>query len=138
MEKRFKIGKKAYYSHQVQLSDLAVFEEGMVHPVCSTFALAKHIEWASRIFVLEVKHSDEEGIGTYLHIKHASPALLHQVMQFEATITALKQNELICEVVVKVEKRIIAKAYTGQKIIKKKRLKEIFSSLENNDGKEKR
>ena len=41
---------------------------GLVHTVLSTFALGRELEWAARLFVLEMKSVDEEGIGTELFI----------------------------------------------------------------------
>ncbi len=133
MKNRLSIGDKRYFVHHVIQEDIATFDVGNVHPVCSTFTLAKYIEWASRLFVIDIKHDDEEGIGTMINIDHISPAFVAQKLHFEATVASISTNELICDVLVTTGDRLIAKAKTGQKLLKKDRINEIFSSLENND-----
>lgn len=129
MKKRLIIGEKRTFTHKVRPEDLAEFDSGIVHQVCSTFTLAKYIEWCSRLFILDVKKEDEEGIGTMINITHISPAFINDVLLFEASVLNINKNELLCEVEVYCNKRIIAKAKTGQKLLKKGRIKEIFSSL---------
>lgn len=129
MKSRLVVGDKRSFLHKVGEDDIATFESGNVHQVCSTFTLAKYIEWTSRIFVIDIKKDDEEGIGTMIHIDHISPAFKSQEIYFEATITSLKNNELICEVIVTSSDRLIASAKTGQKLLKKDRIRKIFSSL---------
>ncbi|MCF6352052.1 MAG: hypothetical protein L3J06_03480 [Cyclobacteriaceae bacterium] len=129
MKNRLKIGDKRVFTHTVTAEDMASFDAGTVHTVCSTFALAKYIEWASRLFIVDIKAEDEEGIGTVLSIKHISPAFEREELQFEATVSSIIKNELLCEVKVSCKSRTIATAQTGQKLLKKEKIKEIFSSL---------
>ncbi|MCF6361146.1 MAG: hypothetical protein L3J29_10350 [Cyclobacteriaceae bacterium] len=129
MKNRLTIGDTKVYTHSVIEEDLAAFDAGTVHAVCSTFALAKHIEWSSRLFIIDIKEKDEEGIGTMIKIDHKSPAFANQKLLFKATIISINNNELVCDVLVSSKGRIIAKAKTGQKLLKKDRIKEIFSSL---------
>lgn len=131
MRARLNIGDKRSFLHKVSELDIATFDAGNVHPVCSTFTLAKYIEWTSRIFIIDIKNEDEEGIGTMLHIDHMSPAFQDQEIYFEATISSIDNNELICEVLATTENRLIARAKTGQKLLKKAKIDEIFSSLGN-------
>ncbi len=131
MESRLKIGELKTFVHTVTSEDLATFDAGTVHAVCSTFALAKYIEWTSRLFVINIKEEDEEGVGTKLSIEHISPGFKNQTLHFKATVIDIIKNELICSVVVSTDKRIIAKATTGQKLLKKERINKIFSSLAN-------
>jgi len=131
MESRLNIGDKKVFTHIVRAEDVASFNAGTVHNVCSTFTLAKHIEWVSRLFIIDIKFEDEEGIGTMIKINHLSPAFVNQMLVFEATVISIVKNELICEVAVSNKNRLIAKAETGQKLLKKDRIKEIFSSLAN-------
>ncbi len=127
MKNRLLIGDRRSFLHKVGKDDVAMFEAGTVHPVCSTFTLAKYIEWTSRIFVIDIKSKDEEGIGTMIQINHLSPAFVNQEMYFEATVISIENNELICEVLVSTSDRLIAKAKTGQKLFKKDKINEIFS-----------
>lgn len=127
MKLMFKPGDLKEYRRTVMTADLASFHGKMVHKVCSTFALARDIEWTSRQFVIEMRDEDEEGVGTFIHIDHRSPAFEGEEIIFNGRIEEINGNELVCTVDAKVGDRIIAKAKTGQKIIKLEKLKNIFS-----------
>jgi len=113
----------------VESSDAAAFDGGEVHPVYSTFALGRDAEWTCRLFVIEMKENDEEGIGTYLNIEHVSPALCGAIVNFEATLVSVANNSVICLFEAKVRERLIAKGETGQKILKKDKIESIFNTL---------
>lgn len=125
----FQIGSVKTYTKLVEQSDTATFESGEVHPVYATFGLGRDAEWACRLFVLEMKEEDEEGIGTFLKIEHASPALLGSTVVFEATLQSAIGNSVICSFTAKVGDRVVAFGETGQKILKKEKLNAIFGSL---------
>lgn len=125
----FQLGSIKTYTKLVEQADTATFESGEVHPVYATFALGRDAEWACRLFVLEMKEDDEEGIGTFLKIEHASPALLGSTVVFEATLQSAIGNSVICSFTAKVGDRVVAFGETGQKIIKKEKLNAIFGSL---------
>jgi fluoroacetyl-CoA thioesterase len=72
----FKPGDKKRLAYRVKREDVAAFQGEVVHPVCSTFTLAREVEWATRQFVLEMREPHEEGIGTQLVIDHKSPAFV--------------------------------------------------------------
>ena len=115
---------------EVSQDDLASFDGEVVHKVCSTFALARNIEWATRQYVLEMKDEDEEGIGTFISIDHKSPALENEMLRIDSCVEKLDGHELICSYQVKVGDRIIAEGRTGQKILKKEKIEKIFSSFQ--------
>ncbi|MCC6817321.1 MAG: hypothetical protein IT245_00295 [Bacteroidia bacterium] len=133
MKSIFALGDKKIFEKKVESQDIAEFESGKVHDVYATFALGRDAEWSSRLFVLEMKEEDEEGIGTFLNIKHHSPAMLGDTVTFIATINLLDKNKVDCDVEVKVGERLIATCETGQKIIKKEKLNLLFESLRNNE-----
>lgn len=126
MKTIFNIGDSKTYKRIVTHHDFAAFHGTIVHPVCSTFALARDIEWTTRQFVIDMCDGDEEGVGTFIHIDHQSPAFEGEELYFEGKIDELKQHEVICSVVVRVGERIIAHAKTGQKILKIERIKRLF------------
>jgi predicted thioesterase len=64
-----------------------------------------------------MKESDEEGIGTFVNIKHVSPALVGDEVRFIANIKSVVHNEVVCTITAKVNGRLIAKIETGQKIL---------------------
>lgn len=129
MHSKFHIGDFKTHSYLVQEKDTATFADGMVHPVFGTFALAREAEWASRLFVLEMKEEHEEGIGTFIELEHLSPALVGQDVEFLATVESNKNHELVCTIEAKVGDRIIARGRTGQKILPKSKLEKLFESL---------
>ena len=131
MKNKFNIGDKKVYNKIVEQSDIAQFDSGTVHQVCSTFSLAQAVEWSSRLFVLEMKEVDEEGIGTMLTIEHKSPALIGDKLIITAMVDEINGNELICNYIVKVKDRIVAVGKTGQKVLKKEKIDSLFSSLKN-------
>ncbi len=126
MKEIFKPGDRKQTRYIVRESDLAAFEGKIVHPVCSTFTLAREIEWATRQFVLEMRDEDEEGIGTSLTIDHRGPAFVGEEIIFSAWVDEINHLELICSYEAKVDDRIIALGKTGQKILKREKISKIF------------
>ncbi|MCH8903086.1 MAG: hypothetical protein IIA45_04140 [Bacteroidetes bacterium] len=129
MKQPFKIGDRKTYSIKVAKDDTASFESGEVHAVYSTFAIGRDAEWAARLFVLEMKEEDEEGIGTMLSIDHIAPALVGSNVDIVATVDTLEKNEIICSFEASVNGRLIARGRAGQKILKKEKLNLIFDEL---------
>jgi predicted thioesterase len=125
----FEIGSQKFFSKLVEQVDCASFDSGHVHPVYATFALGRDAEWACRLFVLEMKESHEEGIGTFLNINHKSPALVGSKVEFTATIKSILKNEIICTYSAKIGDRIIAEGEQGQKIIAKEKLEKLFEGM---------
>lgn len=129
MKDLFSPGAIKTYRRTVLAEDTAVFESGQVHPVYATFALARDAEWSSRLFVLEMKEGDEEGIGTFIHVDHRAPALVGEEVIFEAVFKEWKGNEFVCTYTAKVGDRLVAEGSTGQKILKKEKLERVFENL---------
>jgi fluoroacetyl-CoA thioesterase len=129
MIEKFKPGDCKNYHCEVTEADIAAFHGETVHPVFATFALARDMEWSSRLFVLEMLEEDEQGIGTYLKIDHSSPAFLGEKIEFTACVISWQKNELICAITAKVGDRLVASGETGQKILKKEKLESIFKRL---------
>jgi fluoroacetyl-CoA thioesterase len=121
----YSVGDRKVFSRVVTEADKAEFESGVVHPFYSTFALGRDVEWAGRLFVLDMLEDDEEGIGTFLNVKHVSPALVAQTVEIEAIILEKKGTKMSCFFEVKVGDRLIATGSTGQMILKKTQVLEI-------------
>lgn len=113
----------------MRADDTATFESDNVHPVYATFALTRDAEWSSRLFVLEMKEEHEEGIGTFIELKHLSPAFVGEVVTFEAVIDELKGNDVNCAITARVNNRTIATGRTGQKILTKQKIESLFNQL---------
>ncbi len=131
MKQVFQIGDKISLEFTVRSDDLASFNNEEVHPFYSTFALGRDAEWTCRQFVLKMKETDEEGIGTFLNVRHLSPAMNGSRVQIEAAIVNLNGNRIDCEWEARIGDRVIAQGEHGQKIIKLdkvQRLKELASN----------
>lgn len=128
-----KKGDIAIINHIVVEADIASFQGEVVHQVCSTFALAREIEWSSRQFVIENKEAYEEGIGTMLTIDHKSPAFIGEEIIITAVVESHINNELICTYDVRVGERLIATGKTGQKVLNKSTIEKIFSKFDGNE-----
>ena len=123
----FKPGDQKKYAKVVQSNDVAAFHGEVLHAVYSTFALARDFEWSSRLFFIEMKEDDEEGVGTFLSIDHKSPAFVGEDVVITATVVKLERNELTCAIEAMVGTRTIATGTTGQKMLKKEKLNRLFS-----------
>lgn len=131
MKNIFEVGHTMSLVHTVEQADLATFETGNVHPFYSTFALGRDAEWVCRQFVLQMKEADEEGIGTFLNIRHKSPAMLGDTVEFIATVSVLEGHQIDCTFVAKVGERIVAEGEQGQKILKKEKLDRLVNQIIN-------
>jgi len=122
----FKPGDQKHFTRVVRDEDCAAFDSGAVHPVYSTFALARDAEWCCRLFVLDMKEADEEGIGTMLTVQHHAPAKAGSIVDFTATIVQLHTHTIVCRYEAKVDNLVIATGEQGQKVLKKEKLQKLF------------
>lgn len=109
--------------------DTAAFGGVEVHPVCSTFAMAREAEWACRQFVLQMREDHEEGIGNGLTIEHQAPAFLGERVDVVATLTAIQGNEVHCTWQARSGTRLLASGTCTQKVMDKAKLYERFDRL---------
>ena len=129
MKNPFRQGDKKIFETTVTDEKLARFDAGLVHPVYSTFALGKDVEWACRLFVLEMKEPGEEGVGSFLSIEHKYPAPQGSKVQIEATVDQIVGNEIICNYEVFANGFLIANGRQGQKIIDKSRFDNLIQHI---------
>ncbi|MEI3798699.1 MULTISPECIES: thioesterase family protein [unclassified Chitinophaga] len=123
----FKPGDTKHFSRIVRPEDCASFDSGHVHPVYATFALARDAEWCCRLFVLDMKETSEEGIGTRLTVEHLSPALTGSRVDFTAVITQIQHHEITCSYEAVCNGRIVATGIQVQKILSKEKLEKLFT-----------
>ena len=126
MKTILKVGDRREHRKVVHAADVASFQGEVIHPVCSTFSLAREIEWTTRQFVLDMRDEDEEGIGTHLTIEHRNPAFIGEEILFKGKIEKIKGHELICSYEAFVGQRLIAVGQTGQKILKREKIDQLF------------
>jgi predicted thioesterase len=129
MKLLYQLGDEKIFELIVGEKDIASFESGKVHPVYATFALGRDAEWCCRLFVLDMKEPDEEGIGVSLTIHHVSPALLGEKVIFKAWVQTIEKNSILCKYEARVGERLIAFGEQGQKIVKKDRLEKMFKNI---------
>ncbi len=125
----FRPGDKQVFEKVVQPDEIAAFESGIVHHVYSTFSLAKDAEWSTRLFVLDMKEEDEEGIGTFIEVYHRSPAKVNSKVTFTATLEEVNGHEIVCSFIATVGDRLIAEGRTGQKILNKSKVNSLLEKL---------
>lgn len=129
MKNPFAPGDTKTYRHIVAPEDAPAFHGDTVHPVYATYALARDAEWTGRLFVLEMKEEDEEGIGTAIRILHQSPAMVGDTVEFTSILSAVERNEIITPFVARVGDRVIATGESRQKILKKIKLANVFAGV---------
>ena len=108
MKNIFQTGDRKIFKRLVTTHDVARFQSAGVHDVYSTFAIARDAEWCGRLFVLEIKDEDEEGIGTFISVEHLSSALVGEEVIFTATLNSFSGNEIKTAFEAKVDERLIA------------------------------
>lgn len=128
MKMIFKPGDQKVYRKKVEAADVAAFHGEVLHPVYSTFAMARDFEWSSRLFFLEMRDIEEEGVGTFLSIEHKSPARVGDEVVITATIETIRGNELICVIEAACNGKLIAKGKTGQKMLTLDRLQTLYNT----------
>ena len=120
------IGESRVFRKTVTEADVAAFHGEVLHAVYSTFAMARDMEWSSRLFFVEMKEGDEEGVGTHLSIDHLGPAFVADELEITAKVVRLNGNELICDIEVRAGDRLVATGKTGQRMLKREKLDSIF------------
>ena len=120
------IGESRVFRKTVTEADVAAFHGEVLHAVYSTFAMARDMEWSSRLFFVEMKEGDEEGVGTHLRIDHLGPAFVGDELEITAKVVRLNGNELICDIEVRAGDRLVATGKTGQRMLKREKLDSIF------------
>ena len=127
MHNPFKPGDKKSFTHTVRSDDTVQFINEKLHPVYSTYAITREAEWACRLFVLEMKDEDEEGIGTSVNVVHHSPVNVGCEVTFTGTLVSVIKNEIRCSFEAHSNGRLIAGGETTQKILKKEKLAQVFN-----------
>jgi len=130
MKNPFQTGDIKIFETTVTDEKLARFEAGLVHPVYSTFSLAKDAEWACRLFVLAMLDEGEEGIGAFVSVEHISPALLGADVEIIARLDKVDGNRIDCTYEAFCGERLLARGKQSQRIINKAKFDAFLSGLE--------
>ncbi|MBX3101290.1 MAG: hypothetical protein KF690_02140 [Bacteroidetes bacterium] len=128
MKNPFMPGDTQTYHTVVRMEDRAAFHGQVVHPVYSTFALARDAEWTCRLFVLAMKEVGEEGVGVQVTVQHHAPARVGERVTFVATLVSVSGNTVHCTYTAHVGERLIASGEQTQKIINKAKFDAALSA----------
>jgi predicted thioesterase len=130
----FRPGDTQEFITQVTPEKLAQFEGKLVHPVYSTFALGQDAEWVCRLFVLAMKEPHEEGVGSFLSVRHISPAVLGTQVKLVATLVSVQDNRVFCsyQCFAWPEGRLLAEGEQEQMILEKARFERTLQRLQPN------
>jgi predicted thioesterase len=98
LKQTLSIGYRAEFTFEVRSEMTVVFEGRALHPFYSTYWMAYHAEYVSRL-VLEphLELDKENGVGTGLTIKHHAPVGVGTVVTFTAECTELRGSYLACK-----------------------------------------
>ena len=126
----FKKGDEKKFHKIVLSDDFATFESGNVHEVYATFSIARDAEWCGRLFVLDMKDENEEGIGVSLSIEHICPAFENEEVEITSYFEEINEKkEIVTLFELKVGERLIAKGVQKQRILLKTKIQKIFENI---------
>ena len=123
------VGTKRTFHRIVEQKHIAAFESGVVHEVCSTFQIAQDAEWVCRLLLLDMIEEEEEGIGTFVSVQHASPAGIGQEIHYTSELIQLEGNTVIAKWHAYIGERLVASGEQHQKILPKAKIHAIFGRL---------
>lgn len=130
MKNPFSPGDKKTYEVTVTPDMQAQFHGRVVHPVYSTFALARDAEWCCRLFVLDMLEEGEEGVGSYVSVEHKAPARVGETVTLTATLMWIEGRAIRCSYQAHVGSRLVAQGEQEQRIIWKERFDQLLSELQ--------
>ncbi|MFG6116590.1 thioesterase family protein [Halobacillus sp. MO56] len=119
-------GQSAAVQTEVTSEMFAQFGGEVVHPTFSTVSLVYYMEWASRKIILPYLEDSEEGMGGAVSVKHVSPAPEGVTIDITATVTAIKRNIVVTEVVAESDGNIIGTGEVKQVILPKVKIREML------------
>lgn len=125
------MNKKKVHRYTVGKEDFPNFFGEDIHEVCSTYVLCREAEKLGRLFILAFLDKENEGIGTFVELKHIGPAFYKEEIIFKGEIIDGEMDNFVVAFEAKVGQRLIAKGRTGQKLVKKKKLLDHFKKIKN-------
>ncbi|WP_243028860.1 thioesterase family protein [Thermus albus] len=125
------IGFEAVFETVVTPEMTVNFEElGPVHPVYATYWMAKHMELAGRKIILPFLEEGEEGIGSYVEVRHLASALPGMRVRILARHERTEENRVYASMEAYNELGdLIGRGRTEQVILPKEKVKALFARL---------
>jgi fluoroacetyl-CoA thioesterase len=120
----FQPGDQVSFTTTVTEDKLARFPEatdhyagGLIHPVYSTFALARDAEWCGHLFILQMREPHEQGVGSALTVEHLAPALPGSEVVHTTTLVSVEGRRVRSTFEVHCGARLIARGTQEQVIV---------------------
>lgn len=119
MKPGLKIGQTAELEITVTKEMVASFGGETVHHLYSTSTLVHHMEWAARKMIEPFFEEHEEGMGYHAEVSHLMPTIPGMKVKLKATVTALRDRKVVCDVEVFNPRGKIARGTVTQAIVEK-------------------
>ncbi len=71
---------------------------GLVHPLYSTWAMVHHMEWAARKVLEPFLEDHEQGVGSYIKVRHLAPCPIGEKVRVVAEAVEVEPHRLVCQV----------------------------------------
>ena len=126
MKTTIQIGNTATVTFSVIEHMQAKFDRQVIHPVCSTWDMSHQFEVAARKTLEEHLEAEEQGIGSFLSIKHVKPAPLGANVEVVATITELGETTVVCEIIATINEAVCATGTQIQRVLPLSTIKRII------------
>ncbi len=109
---------------------VARFDElGLVHPVYSTWMMAKHMEEASRRVILPFLEEDEDAVGHAIEIVHLAPTAVGERVRIRATIERVDGRRIYCTLEARNQRERIGEGRNIQVVLSRHWLREKFRAI---------
>lgn len=126
MKTSLKVGASASVTVDITPAMRPAFDGAIVHDVCSTWDLARHMETAARRVLVPHLDDNEEGIGSHLSIDHLAPAPVGSTIEVRANATEVDDSVLVCQVSAHEGDTVLATGKQVQRILPRPALADIM------------
>ncbi|MCH2136687.1 MAG: hypothetical protein MK101_08910 [Phycisphaerales bacterium] len=126
MNADLKVGTNQTISVTITDDMRPAFAGRVVHDVCSTWDLARHLETAARAVLEPYLQEDEEGIGSHLSIDHIAPAPVGSTITIRAEAIEVSDTTLVCSVTARDGDTELAHARQVQRVLPRTAIDEIM------------
>lgn len=117
---------------EITVTDVMVarFDElGLVHPVYSTWMMAKHMEEASRKVILPFLEDDEEAVGHAIDLVHLAPSAVGDRVRVRATLERVDGRRIYCALEAHNQRERIGEGRNIQVVLSRRRLHDTFRAI---------
>jgi predicted thioesterase len=117
---------------QITVTDgmVARFDElGLVHPVYSTWMMAKHMEEASRKVILPFLEDDEEAVGHAIDVVHLAPTAVGDPVRVRAVLDRIEARRIHCKLEAFNQRERIGEGHNVQVVLSRRQLQEKLREI---------